>query len=381
MQTNYSLSIAIMKSEVLAQKRKDPGYYNDIDHILEEISQCDSKKEFREEHNGAYYACRKLGKYDELCIHLSDKQDVLIWNDKGRIHQEALRYQSKTEFAKHNGSAFAAAHRLAILDIVCSHMQSGTIDDMSNKDNEFSKIIEVASTCDDFDEFRKDHGEEYISALRLNAIDTVANCIPQQAYSITENELFKLAEQYNTFAEFELKHRKQCRAARQTKVINDLKYIFQDKQRNHLRTKEQVLEIAQKCSSYKEFHDNYSLIYAEARKNGWLPEIFKVLPKVKITKYTKRKCISLAKKYKTRRDFATNEPSAYNAALENDWLNEIDAILPRKVSRPYDEQRILELADECVSYTQFIKDYRYAYNAAIRLGILEKVKNKYHNLK
>lgn len=369
-----------MKNEVLGQKRKDPGYYSDINHILEEISQCDSKKEFREEHNGAYYACRKLGRYDELCIHLSNKQDVLIWNDKAKIHQEALRYQTKTEFAKYNGVAFAAAHRLAILEEVCIHMRTENIDDLSTKDNEFRKIIEVASTCDDFDEFRKDHGEEYISALRLNAIDAVANCITQQAYSISENEMFKLAEQYNTFAEFELNHRKQCRAARQTNVISDLKCMFQEKQRNHTRTKEQVFEIAQKCSSYKEFHDCYSLIYAEARKNGWLSEIFKFLPKVKITKYTKRKCISLAKKYKTRRDFATNEPSAYNAALENDWINEIDAILPRKVSRPYDEKRILELADECVSYTQFIKNCRYAYNAAIRLGVLEKVKSRYDNI-
>lgn len=366
-----------MKNEVLYKCRKDPGYYNNIDHILEEISQCDSKKEFREEHSGAYYACRKLGKYDKLCIHLSNKQDVLIWNDKANIHQEALRYQSKTEFAKHNGSAFAAAHRLAILDDVCSHMKSENFNELSKKDKEFIKIIEVASNCDDFDEFRKDNGEEYILALRMHAIDDVANCIPQQAYLIDENELIKLAESYNTFAEFESNHRKQCRAAREAGILGSLKEMFLYKQRSHSRTIEQVLEIAKLCSSYKEFHDNYSLIYAEARRNGWLPEVFKVLPKVKIGKYTKRKCISLAKKYKTRRDFATNEPSAYNAAIENEWLNDIDAILPRKVSKPYDEKRILELADKCSSYSQFIKNYRYAYNAAIRIGILEKVKTKY----
>lgn len=370
-----------MGNEVLGKNRKAPGYYSDINHILEEISQCDSKKEFREEHNGAYYACRKLGKYDELCSHLSDNQDELIWNNKEKIHQEALRFQTKTEFAKNNGAAFAAAHRLAILADVCSHMKSEFTGELSKKNNVFRKIIEVASSCDDFDEFRKDHGEEYISALRLNAIDAAANCIPQKAYSITEDELIRIAESYNTFADFESNHRKQCRAARQAGIIGNIKEIFLFKQRYHSRTIELVLEIAKQCSSYKEFHDSYSLIYAEARRNGWLPEIFKVLPKVKITKYTKRKCISLAKKYKTRRDFATNEPSAYNAVLENEWLNDIDAILPRKVSKPYDEKRILELADECASYTQFIKDCRYAYNAAIRLGILEVIKRKYENLK
>ena len=367
----------MMENENLSKNRKAPGYYSDINHILEEISQCDSKKEFREEHNGAYYACRKLGKYDELCIHLSDKQDELIWNNIEIIRQEALRFQTKTEFAKNNGAAFAAAHRMAIIAEVCSHMKSETVDELSNKDNVFRKIIEIASGCDDFDEFRKDHGEEYITALRLNAIEAVANCIPQQTYSLSEDEIIKIAETYDTFADFESSHRKECRAARQAGIIGCLKEMFLFKQRSHSKSIDQVLEIAKQCKSYKEFHDSYSLLYAEARRNGWLPEIFKVLPKVKSTKYTKRKCISLAKKYKTRREFATNEPSAYNAALENEWLNDIDAILPRKVSCPYDEKRILELAEECSSYTQFIKECRYAYNASIRLGILEKVKSRY----
>lgn len=369
-----------MENDSLTKKRKVPGYYSDIDHIWEEISQCDSKKEFRVEHNGAYYACRKLGKYDELCNLLSDKQDKLIWNDKERIQQEALRFQTKTEFAKYSGAAFAAAHKLAILDDVCSHMRTETLEKLSDNDNALRKIIEVASTCEDFDEFRKDHGEEYISALRIKAIAAAANCIPQQIFSITEDELIKIAGSYNTFADFESKHRKQCRAAREAGILESLKDMFLYKQRNHSKTMEQVLEIATQCSSYKEFHDSYSLIYAEARRNGWLPEVFKVLPKIKITKYTKRKCISLAKKYKTRRDFAINEPSAYNAVLENEWLNDIDAILPRKVSKPYDEKRILELADKCSSYSQFIKDYRYAYNAAIRIGILEKVKSKFGSM-
>ncbi|MCR5362328.1 MAG: hypothetical protein K6E73_10045 [Bacteroidales bacterium] len=360
--------------------RKNHGYYNDIDHILEEISQCDSKFEFRVKHNGAYYACRKIGKFDELCSCLSDRQDDFLWNDRNSILHEAKKYKNMTEFAKFNGSAFAAAHKFAILDDVCSHMEHEKETSCSFSNDIVGHILEVASKCYDFDDFRKNYGEEYVMAIRQNAIEEVARCIPQRNFTLDKKSLFKLAAEFDTFIEFEKEHEKECRAARQSGIIKDLKHFFVDKQRSCSRTKEQVLEIASRCDTYKDFHDNYSLVYAEARRNNWLPDVFNILPKCKHPKYTKQACVRLAKMCRSRRDFATKEPSAYNAVLENGWLECIDAVLPRKVSKPYTEEQIFAIAESCSSYSQFIKEHRYVYVAASRLKILDKVKERFLNV-
>lgn len=365
-------------------QRKPHGYYDDVNHIIEEISICDSKMEFRLEHNGAYYACRKIGKYEEMCRMLSVNQDYILWNNRALIGSEAKNYTDINQFALLNGSAFAAAHRLNILEEVCSHMQSVNKKDVDISDESITRILEIASKCSNFDEFRKDHSEEYIIALRKNIIQIVANKIPSGGIVISLNELFKLAEKCDNYNIFANTYKKELRLARLSGNIKVIKQYYQDKQRDFLYScksednfKDHILEFASRCENYNDFHDNYSLIYAEARKRGLLSEVYKILPKVKSIKYSKRKIISLAKKYKSRRDFAIQEASAYNAALENGWLSDIDTILPRKKRKAYDEQQILSFAKKCESYSQFIREYRYAYVASIRLGIIEKVKSSF----
>lgn len=79
-----------------------------------------SKTEFKIKNQTAYNAAHKLGIIDIVCSHMNSYRK---WNEQNILY-EALKYNSRSSFANNCKNAYEAAIRLNILNEVCCHMTS-----------------------------------------------------------------------------------------------------------------------------------------------------------------------------------------------------------------------------------------------------------------
>lgn len=84
-------------------------------------------------------------------------------------------------------------------------------------------------------------------------------------------------------------------------------------------TKEKTLEVAEKCSSYKEFITKYPTAYANSKKYGIRDQIKKLFPEIKKPAgyWTKDLIIKCIKKHKTSKQLLKNESGAYFAMMKS----------------------------------------------------------------
>lgn len=101
---------------------------------------CNSKEQLRDLHPGVYSAMHRQGIIEDFCVHMTPLWEVK-WDTVEKIHQEALKYNSRGEFKKYGAGAWDAARNLGILDIVCSHMKKSR--SISLKEKELSDNVKA----------------------------------------------------------------------------------------------------------------------------------------------------------------------------------------------------------------------------------------------
>lgn len=373
----------------MKSKRRSHKHWDNKDNVIEAISQCDTEVEFHDRFNGAYRACRANGWREELFVCLSKTSDKVKYQTVKDIELVAAKYSTQAQFAKHDGSAYNAAHRKGILERVCQHMVKHfqNVEDLMSSCNtddssmSFNEVFECARRCSDFTEFRKSFGHAYISAIRNEWIDVIAQMIPCGA-RVSTKEIFEKVKTCKKYSDFTANYKHEYNEANALGEYSSVKHHFVRRNLHYGDISfEYISSIAKQCDSYADFRINYPKLYSYAQVKGWLSQIAEILPKKAHNIYTKEEIIELSKKYQSRKDFMIYETSAYNAARHNGWLAEIDTILPRMVRKPYDKEQILSIAQSCATYSDFIKLYRYAYIAARNKGLIDEVKELFTNNK
>lgn len=70
------------------------------------------------------------------------------WTEE-KLHTEALKYQTRVEFAKESRAAYSAANARGILDKICSHMESQltfwTEESIAKEANKYSTRLEFSN--------------------------------------------------------------------------------------------------------------------------------------------------------------------------------------------------------------------------------------------
>lgn len=368
-------------------KRRLHKHWENKDNVIEAISQCDTEVEFHDRFNGAYRVCRINGWREELFGCLSKTSDRIKFLTEKDIEQVANKYSSQTQFAKHDGSAYNAAHRMGIIDRVCQHMVKHVYNIenlmLANSSAEgtmtFREVFKIANKCSDFTEFRKSFGEAYVSAIRNEWIEVIAQIIPCGT-QVSTKDIFEVVKTCKKYSDFTTKYKREYYEANAIGESSFVKEHFnmQSLPSNEINF-EYIASIATQCESYTDFRINYPKLYSYAQVKGWLARITEILPKNVHNIYTKEEVIELSKKYQSRKEFRIHEQSAYNAARHNGWLFDIDSVLPCSVRKPYDKEQILSLAQSCTTYSDFIKLYRYAYIAARNKGMLDELKKLFIN--
>lgn len=102
-----------------------PGYWT-FEKCKEEVKGCKSRNEIYKNNPGAYFAMFKNDWLNTICSHLKTKKANKYWT-KENCKIEALKYNSKKEFAKNCSGAYGATLSNGWTEFVCSHMKKNKI--------------------------------------------------------------------------------------------------------------------------------------------------------------------------------------------------------------------------------------------------------------
>jgi len=137
--------------------------------IIEESKKYNKLKDFQKQSGGAFSAARKLGMLNELTwLSKENRLPKGYWKNKKNIMAEAKKYKTKEEFQKGNLTAFLAAHKY------------GYMEDMTwlvkRKQHKwgywtYENIKQEAIKYDTKTQFFKGNQTAYRAALKLGIID------------------------------------------------------------------------------------------------------------------------------------------------------------------------------------------------------------------
>lgn len=142
---------------------------NDVDTIVEQACR---------------FQLKKKNYSPELLLELQEQQVKLhqTWT-YDLLRSEALKYQTHSEFRKHNKQAYDTASRKKILAEVCEHM--GPIPALSHS---LEEITRVAQSCKTYGEFYNNYSGFYKAAIRLEVISEVTRDLEKERKSKFDSE-------------------------------------------------------------------------------------------------------------------------------------------------------------------------------------------------
>lgn len=87
-----------------------------------------TRGEFQLQNKSAYHAALKLQVLNLICAHMPktafrsrENHPNFKWSLK-KLHEEALKYKNRIDFQKNSDNAYQAAYKRGLLDDICSHM-------------------------------------------------------------------------------------------------------------------------------------------------------------------------------------------------------------------------------------------------------------------
>lgn len=407
----------------MVSKQRPRGYWQDKEHCRKAATQCKTQKEFREKFKGAYDSCRAHGWFEELCSNLEIQRDIYKWSSIEAIHKEAKKYKSRTEFAKNNGAAFNAAHRLGVIDLVCSHMEKKNdycsrgiyafefpnnrvyvgltynfvirkYDHLHRKDSQVYRYIQESNLEPEFKILHnytdmivaaKLEGE-YLQRYKDEGWITLNVQVPGNlggsSHYYTHKRVMQLASLCETLLEFRIKYDQAYQSARKHRWLKEIKSFLPSAVNqfgSFQNTYSDVMAYAHTCKTYREFSLGNPSAVKFAKRKGFIDEIKEFLPPRVTTKACTRKylyedVIGLAKLCRDLIQFRREYSSAYGAALRNGWINDVQKVLPRQVHKAYKKEEVISIAKSCKYYWEFRQGYGSAYNVAHNNGWIDEVR-------
>ena len=175
---------------------------NNPETVRLEAQKYKTRQEFRNGSYSAYEYARKHQLLDAICTHMSHPLPKVKWTDEA-ILKEAKRYSSKEEFRKACSAAYTIAHKKGIIDKACSHMLS------LRKERDywtFEQCHKAALKYQSRVEFKKKDGSAYSTAIRNKWIEQICTHMikPVPKVKWTYKKLEEEAKRYKTKKEFEL---------------------------------------------------------------------------------------------------------------------------------------------------------------------------------
>jgi predicted GIY-YIG superfamily endonuclease len=146
-------------------------------------------------------------------------------------------------------------------------------------------------------------------------------------------------------------------------------------------TKEKVLDLAKKYDRMKDFRKENGYVYNLAYKNGWIDDIYQIIPRErkKIESFSEEQIIQIAKKYPTINQFAVNHPNVYQQAYNKGLINKLKQLI-QPAYKKWDYESVSLEAEKYNNRKEFQKGSGGAYGWAVRHGVLDDITKNYNVL-
>ncbi len=96
--------------------KRPKGYWKNKENMMEEARKYTTKEEFQKGNLSAFLAAHRYGFIDEMDWLVKQKQHKKGYWTYQHIEEEAVKYNTKTEFYQNNQTAYRAALKLGIID-------------------------------------------------------------------------------------------------------------------------------------------------------------------------------------------------------------------------------------------------------------------------
>jgi hypothetical protein len=252
-----------------------------------------------------------------------------------RCKEDALKYNTRTEWQYQKGSSYNSARRNGWVDECCKHMEM---------------------------------------LIRPDGYWTLEACIEE---ALKYNTISKW--QKNGKSSYIISHKngwmKEC--------TGHMKELMKP---DGYWTLERCKESASKYMSRMEWSRNVGGAYAIARKNGWLDECCKHM--IQFSKprnyWTLEKCKEDALKYKTQTEWRKTKGSSYYAADRNGWIKECTKHMISSKRKPDGywniKENVFNAVRECFSFSELYSKYKGIQEPIRKNGWYDEVKEYYNSL-
>lgn len=95
----------------------------DEDMLRAEAAKYTTRVDFQKFSQNAYSAAYRKGALDTVCGHMIAQRENWSDREEADVAEEALKYETRSEFQKGSSGAYTAARSRGILDEVCAHMK------------------------------------------------------------------------------------------------------------------------------------------------------------------------------------------------------------------------------------------------------------------
>ena len=349
------------------------GYWTK-ERCLEEALKYDSRSEWQKKSSSSYNASKQNGWFDECVAHMVVFFiSVDSWLKETCI-EEARKYETKTKWLKTNNSSYKAAKKNGWFDECTAHMiQTQKPAGYWTKE----KCLEEALMFNIKEEWKKNGRHSYAAALRngwYGECTAHMKEVLKPAGYWTLERCHEEALKFNIKERWKKAHSPSYQAARLHGWIDECcSHMIQVCKPNGYWTKERCLEEAKKHTTISDWNKNETTSIQVARKNGWMEEctphmIFTNKP----SGYWKIKenVLEEALKYNFISEWAQKSSASYISSRRNGWYDECIAHMVKlRENRKPDgywktKENVLNEANKYNTKTDWFKNSAGAYQSA-----------------
>ena len=322
----------------------------------QEALKYNTRGEFRKLSGSAYGRSIKKKWLNDICKHMIKIKNPKGFWTKDKCLEEALKYNTRSEFNKNSVSAYCKAYDCNWLDDICSHMLL--------TGNKYKRCIYAYEFKDNFVYIGLtfDINKRNCEHMRIGPVFNHINITSLYPNLVILNDYVNIELSVKKEHDYILLYKKNG-----WNLLNKAKSgaLGGGKEK---WTKKKCLEEALKYNNVKDYRKN-SLSYRASVRNKWLDEICLHMNRSKKSKnyWTKERCIKESLKFNIKSDFQKNSPGAYYASIKNNFnvFNHMIKI-NRKPNGYWTKERCIEEGIKYKSRSDFQKNNISAYNISIK---------------
>ena len=224
------------------------------DEIMSVVRLCHTLKEFREKYPKQYQSASRAKKVDFFCSHMLPKvSHPRKWTEEAII-QEALKYNTRSEFERGCASAYNAAHKSGKFDELCPHLPKPIVKDYVC--NSIEEAISLAGKCYTRTELKEQYGKAYEMLRTKGLLEEACSHMEKYKKPIqkwTKEKRAEAAASCKTRKEFHNKYPWAHHLASQNE--GELDEICSHMPKPNRWTDELLIELASQCSNMQELNE------------------------------------------------------------------------------------------------------------------------------